>query len=70
MTSPDIREVEDGTWLEDFRDAPEAGWKRSIDVMITTTGPAIEKSERAEVPITVDILCIDVKDPAPAVAGG
>ena len=51
--------------MEDFRDGPEAGWKRSIDLLLTKTGAALEESDRAEVPITVDILLIDIKDPAP-----
>jgi hypothetical protein len=65
LGSPEIRQVDDGSWLDSLQTLPESGWKRSIDVMLTTSASAEERVDRRnEVPVTLDILCIDVGDPA------
>ncbi|MFQ5460018.1 MAG: hypothetical protein ACE5EL_04420 [Anaerolineae bacterium] len=64
LNSVETHSVPDGTWMDSFRPAPEAGWKRSIDLLFTTMVPAEEREEKKDIPITLDILCIDIKDPA------
>lgn len=64
LESVETRSLPDGIWLDTFGDAPEAGWKRSLDLMFTTMVPAEEREQKKDIPITVDILCIDVRNPA------
>jgi len=71
LGSPEIRPVQDGTWLDLVSPVPDTDWKRSIDVMCTATVPTGgEFDKKAEMPVTMDVLCIDIKDPAPAGEGG
>lgn len=71
LGSPEIRPIQDGTWLDLVTPVPDTDWKRSIDVMCTATVPAGEEfDKKAELPVTMDVLCIDIKDPAPAGEGG
>ncbi len=67
---PETRKVEDGTWMESFRNVPDSDWKRSIDLLITARGVSGEEvDENEELPMTVDVLCIDIKDPSPQAEG-
>ena len=71
LGSHEIRPVQNGTWLDSVYPVPDTDWKRSIDVMCTATVPAGEEfDKKAEVPVTMDVLCIDIKDPAPTGEGG
>jgi len=65
--NPDIRPIHDGSWMDSFKPVPDSEWKRSVDVLFTTSlPPGEELDKKVEVPVTVDILCIDVKPPAAA----
>jgi hypothetical protein len=68
LNSDDGLPVHNGAWIDVVRPVPDSEWKRSIDVLLTATVPAGEPfDEKMELPVTVDVLCIDMKVPA---AGG
>jgi len=69
LSSFDVRPIDNGTWMDSLTAAPEEGWKRSIDLMFTTPAFATEQDQSEDLPVTTDILCIDIKDPAPKPGG-
>jgi hypothetical protein len=70
LGTPDVHAVENGSWIDSLRPVPESDWKRSIDLLFTATvGPDEELDKKQELPITLDVLCIDIKDPARAAQG-
>ena len=70
LGSPDVRSIYNGSWMESLSTVPDSDWKRSVDLMFTATVPAGEQlDKKQELPVTVDILCIDVKDPQRAAGG-
>lgn len=63
--NPDVRAIHDGSWMDSFKPVPDTDWKRSVDILLTTSLPADGQiDKKVEIPVTVDILCIDVKPPA------
>ena len=70
LGSHELRSIHNGSWMESLSTVPDTDWKRSIDLMFTATVPAGEQlDKRQELPITVDVLCIDIQDPQQAAAG-
>ncbi len=70
LGSPEERPIQNGTWMESLSTVPDTDWKRSVDLMFTATVPAGEQlDKKQQLPVTVDILCIDIKNPAPGAAG-
>ena len=70
LGSPDVRPVQDGSWIDSVQSVPDTNVKRSIDLLLTATVPAGEEfDKKQELPVTLDILCIDIKDPAPGGEG-
>ena len=70
LGSADVRDIPNGTWMESVSTVPDADLRRSIDLMFTATVPAGEVlDKKQELPVTLDILCIDIKNPQPAAAG-
>jgi len=62
--NPDVRAIHDGSWMDSFKPVPDTDWKRSVDILLTTSLPADGQiDKKVEIPVTVDILCIDVKAP-------
>jgi len=67
LGSPEIRSIQDGSWIDSVQTVPDTNVKRSIDLLLTATVPAGEElDKKAELPVTLDILCIDIKDPGGA----
>lgn len=73
MSSPRMHEWGRITWIESLRRMPQTDRKRSVDVLITA--PPIQQESRLGlaqprreegVPLVVEILSLEVKDPAPA----
>jgi hypothetical protein len=63
--NPDIRPMHDGSWMDSFKPVPDSDWKRSVDILMTSSLPPTgEIDKKVEMPVTIDILCIDVKAPA------
>jgi hypothetical protein len=70
LTSVEERSIDNGSWMQSVSTVPETDTKRSIDLMFTATVPAGEElDKRQELPVTMDVLCIDIKDPRSAAAG-
>ncbi|HUT87923.1 MAG TPA: hypothetical protein VMY37_00360 [Thermoguttaceae bacterium] len=70
LGSADVRPVQDGSWIDSVQPVPDTNVKRSIDLLLTATVPAGEEfDKKQELPVTLDILCIDIKDPAPGGEG-
>ncbi len=70
LGSPEIRPVQDGSWIDSVQTVPDTNVKRSIDLLLTATVPAgAVFDKKQELPVTLDILCIDIKDPAPGGEG-
>ena len=70
LGSPDIRPVQDGSWIDSVQSVPDTNVTRSIDLLLTATVPAGEEfDKKQELPVTLDILCIDITDPAPGGEG-
>ena len=70
LGSPDVRPVQDGSWIDSVQSVPDTNVKRSIDLLLTATVPAGEEfDKKQELPVTLDVLCIDIKDPAPGGEG-
>lgn len=70
LGAPEIRPIQDGSWIDSVQTVPDTNLKRSIDLLLTATVPAGEDfDKKAELPVTLDILCIDIKDPAPGGQG-
>jgi hypothetical protein len=66
----DPRPIHNGSWMDSVSTLPDTDWKRSVDLMFTATVPAGEQlDKKAELPVTLDILCIDIKNPQPGAAG-
>jgi hypothetical protein len=66
MTSPDVHDLPDGSWLETCRQVPDKGLQRSIDVLITSNEDVSNMPATQEVDWTVQVLAIDIKSPGPA----
>jgi hypothetical protein len=70
LSSTKLYPIHNGSWMESLGTVPDTDWKRSVDLMFTATVPAGQQlDKRAELPVTVDVLCIDIKNPQPAAAG-
>ena len=67
LGSPEIRSIQDGSWIDSVQTVPDTNVKRSIDLLLTATVPAGQQlDKKAELPVTLDILCIDIQDPGDA----
>ena len=65
FTSCRTHEIEQGTWLDNLRIGADPGRKSSIDVFITKIEDDPDRPNDEEEELIVEILSIDVKDPAP-----
>lgn len=87
LGTPKTRATADGgMWMESYKEGEEAGWKRSLDVLVLPRmgnrmqGGGLDEALSARqpaglaqpanqpVPMVTNILCIDIKDPAPPAA--
>ena len=74
--SPVVHELADGIWLETFRTLPHTDRKHSLDLLITLAKDDADPASAEELDLVVEILSVEVKDPAgtsagsPAAAGG
>ena len=41
--NPDVHPVHDGSWMDSFIPVPDTDWKRSVDILMTTTVPPAER---------------------------
>lgn len=63
----DARTIETGAWLDSLRSVPRTDRKRSIDVRITwESGAGEEKPDEGETKLTIEILSVEMQDPAQA----
>jgi len=72
MSAPRMHQWGKLIWIESLRRVPQTDRVRSIDVLITAQGeppapePGLSRSRREQgVPVVVEILCLELKDPAP-----
>lgn len=68
MNSPVVHELADGIWLESFRTLPHTDRKHSLDLLITLADDT-DPSSAEELDLVVEILSVEVKDPAGISAG-
>jgi len=67
LATPKVRDLPDGMWLESMRNVPDTGRQRSLDVLVTIPGAgATPIDENADTPLTIEILSIEMKNPAAA----
>jgi hypothetical protein len=64
LKSPEIRQLEDGAWLDGFREGSQPGRKQSVDVLISRPNFDAERSGREDESLVVEILTVEVNDPA------
>jgi len=58
------RDFPNGVWFDGIGEGSEPGMKRTMDILITRSEPKAEGGAREAEPLVIEILSVEVKDPA------
>jgi hypothetical protein len=73
LKAPDVHPIENGSWMDRVQRVPKTeeqgpidktGWRRSVDILITTVQANPEPARGEETELVIEILSIEMKDPA------